>query len=268
MIPSVATFAAESGGGFPAPSLSDFFPPALLFEGTMFEVNRITLVRFAGVLLLIAFFVAAARNPKLVPTRMQSLGELAVDFVRKGLAVDVLGERLGARYAPMLTFIFFGVFFLNITGVLPFLNIAGSSVIGMPLVFAVVSYIAFVSAGIKENGAGRFFHAQLFPSGVPKALYVLLTPIEFFSTFILRPATLTIRLLANMIAGHMLLVLCFSATHFLFFEASGAMKAMGAVTLLSGFAVTLLEVFIAILQAYVFTILTASYIQLSTASEH
>ena len=267
IIPSAAVLAAESGGGFHPPSLADFFPPAILFEGTIFEMNRITLVRFAATLLLILFFVLAAKNPKLVPSRMQSVGELAIDFVRKGIAVDVLGERLGLRYAPILTFIFFGVFFMNITGIIPLLNIAGSSVIGVPLLFALVAYVTFVFAGIKENGAGHFFTAQLFPAGVPKPLYLLLTPIEFLSTFILRPATLTIRLLANMIAGHMLLVLCFSATHFLFFEASGAIKGLGALTLVAGFAVTLFEIFIAALQAYVFTILTAVYIQLSVA-EH
>lgn len=233
----------------------------------MFEINRITLVRLAGVALLTVFFVIAARHPRLVPSRMQSLGELGVEFVRRSIAVDVLGEKLGRRYAPILAFIFFGVFFLNITGVIPLLNIAGSSVIGVPLLFALVAYVTFIYAGIKANGVGGFFSAQLFPAGVPKPLYLLLTPIEVLSTFILRPATLTIRLLANMIAGHMLLVLCFAATHYLFFQVSGALTAVGALTLVAGLAVTLFEIFISALQAYVFAILTAVYIQLSVA-EH
>lgn len=230
-------------------------------------MNRITLVRIAGALLLALFFFLAARNPKLVPGRMQALGELGVDFVRRSISIEVLGEKYGRQYAPLLGFIFFGVLFMNITGVIPLLNIAGSSVVGVPLLFALVAYIGFIYAGVKAHGVTGFLGGQLFPAGVPKPIYLLLTPIEFLSTFVLRPATLTIRLLANMLAGHLLLVLCFAATHFLFFQMQGAMVGLGAVTLVAGLAVTLFEVFIAVLQAYIFTILTAVYIQLSV-SEH
>ncbi|MEY5023746.1 MAG: synthase subunit, partial [Actinomycetota bacterium] len=107
-----------------------------------------------------------------------------------------------------------------------------------------------------------------FPAGVPKAFYTLVTPIEFLSTFILRPVTLALRLLMNMIAGHLLLVLCFSATQFFFFEADGFFKLFGAGTLLFGFAFTVFEILVAVLQAYVFTLLTTVYIQLALADEH
>lgn len=228
-------------------------------------MNRITLVRFAGVLLCVLFFYFAARKPRIIPSRMQSLGEMAVDFVRNAIAFEVLGEKLGRKYVSLLSFLFFGIFFMNITGIIPFLNIAGTSVIGVPLLFALVAYVGFIAAGIKEQGAGHFFKGQLMPAGVPKVMYVLLTPIEFFSTFIVRPATLTIRLLSNMLAGHLLLVICFAGTQYLFFEASGALRAAGTLTLLSGLVMTLFEIFIAALQAYIFTILTAVYIQLSVA---
>ncbi|WP_371744665.1 F0F1 ATP synthase subunit A [Georgenia sp. TF02-10] len=258
--------AAEEGGGFHPPSLADFFPPAVLFEGTIFEFNRITLVRIIAAALLVLFFWLAARSPRLVPGRAQSLGEMAVDFVRTGIAEESLGKELGRRYTPLLVVIFFGVLFMNITGVIPFLNIAGSSVIGVPLVFAIIAYVAFIYAGVRAQGGGHFLKGQLFPPGVPWPIYLVLTPIEFLSTFVLRPATLTIRLLANMLAGHLLLVLCFSATHYLFFQAGGAMGVLGAGTLLAGIAFTVFEIFIAVLQAYVFALLTAVYIQLSVES--
>jgi len=102
---------------------------------------------------------------------------------------------------------------------------------------------------------------------VPWPIYLILTPIEFLSTFIIRPATLTVRLLANMLAGHLLLVLCFAATNYLFFEASSlGLNLAGIGTLAAGFAFTLFEIFVAVLQAYVFTVLTAVYIQLSVES--
>ena len=258
--------AAEGGSGFHGPSLADFFPPAVLFDGTIFEVNRITLVRLLATVVLVLLFWLAARSPKLVPSRGQSLGEMAIDFVRSNIAEESLGKELGRRYTPLLVVIFFGVLAMNITGVIPFLNIAGSSVIGMPLTFALIAYVAFISAGIKAHGGGGFLKSQLFPPGVPWPIYIILAPIEFLSTFILRPLTLTVRLFANMLSGHLLLVLCFSATNFLFLETSGALAGAGVLTLAAGFAFTLFEIFIAVLQAYVFALLTAVYIQLSVES--
>lgn len=255
--------AAEEGSGFHAPTLADFFPPAVLFEGTIFELNRITLVRLLATAALVLFFWLAVRRTRLVPSRTQSLAEMGLEFVRNNIAEEVLGKELGRRYLPLLTVMLFGVFVMNITGVIPFLNIAGSSVIGIPLVFAVVAFVAFIYAGVRSQGAGHYLKSSLFPPGVPKPIYVILTPIEFLSTFVLRPATLTIRLLANMISGHLLLVLCFAATHYLFFEAAGALTIAGAGTLLAGLAFTVFEIFIAALQAYIFALLTAVYINLS-----
>ncbi|TRW43413.1 F0F1 ATP synthase subunit A [Georgenia yuyongxinii] len=263
---SQAQIVAQEGSGFHGPTLADFFPPALLFEGTIFEFNRITLVRLISTAVLVLLFWLAARNPKLVPSRGQSLGELAVDFVRTGVAEESLGKELGRRYTPLLVVIFFGVLAMNITGIIPFLNIAGSSVVGVPLVFALISYVAFIVAGVKAQGGSHFLKSQLFPPGVPWPIYIILTPIEFLSTFIIRPATLTVRLVANMLAGHLLLVLCFAATNFLFTQATGAMAPLGALTLAAGFAFTLFEIFVAVLQAYVFTVLTTVYIQLSVES--
>ncbi|HEY2644545.1 MAG TPA: F0F1 ATP synthase subunit A, partial [Galbitalea sp.] len=95
--------------------------------------------------------------------------------------------------------------------------------------------------------------------------------VELFSTFILRPITLTLRLTMNMIAGHLLLALCFTATQFFFFEvlANGQLIGLlGVGTFAFGIAFTVLELFVAVLQAYVFTILTAIYIQMALADEH
>jgi F-type H+-transporting ATPase subunit a len=158
---------------------------------------------------------------------------------------------------------------MNITGVIPALNISGTSVIGLPLVLALAAYVTFIYAGMKKHGFG-FFKNSLFPAGVPAPFYILVTPIEFLSTFILRPVTLALRLMMNMIAGHLLLVLCFSATHFFFFssQVDGLTRLFGGGTFLFGFAFTLFEILVAFLQAYVFTLLTTVYIQLAMADEH
>nr|WP_141989561.1 F0F1 ATP synthase subunit A [Rhodoglobus vestalii] len=266
----LAPFATDDGsgdGGFTGPSLVDFFPQAFLFEGTPFEINRIMMVRFIAVAVLILLFWLGTRRMRMIPGRGQSLIEMTVGFVQSNIADGALGKEEGKRYMPLLATMFFMVFAMNVTGIVPGLNISGTSVIGVPLVLAVVAYIAFIYAGIKKQGM-NFFKSSLFPAGVPPLLYIVVTPIEFLSTFILRPVTLTLRLLMNMIAGHMLLVLCFSATQFFLFTAGGLFGLFSIGTLAFGLIFTIFELLVALLQAYVFTYLTGVYIQLALVEEH
>ena len=217
--------------------------------------------------LLILFWVGT-RRMKVIPGRGQSVLEFATGFVRTNIVEGNLGVKDGARFLPLLTAMFFGILAMNVAGIIPGLNLAGTSVIGFPLVLAVISYFTFIYAGIKKHGGG-FFKTSLFPAGVPKALYLIVTPIELLSTFILRPVTLTLRLLMNMIAGHMLLVLCFSATaFFLALQPVGVFNFLSIGTLAFGFIFTIFELLVAVLQAYVFAFLTAAYIQLALVDEH
>ena len=264
MVPFVAS--AEDNG-FHAPTIDEFFPPAIFFEGTPFEINRIMIIRFIMTALVILLFWLGTRNMRIIPTKGQSLAEMALDFVRVNIAEDLLGKVDGKRFLPILTTIFFMVLAFNLTGIVPFLNIAASSVVGLPLVLAVVSYVTFIYAGVKKSPV-NFFKNSLFPAGVPKPLYLIVTPIELISTFVIRPVTLTLRLLMNMVVGHLLLVLFFAATQFFFFNADGFLKLFGIGTIAFGFAFTLFEILVAVLQAYVFALLTAVYIQLALAEEH
>lgn len=254
-------------GEFHGPSIEEFFPGPLLFEGTAFEINRIILVRFVAVAALILVFWLGTRRMRVVPGRFQSLVEMGLDLVRVNIADDLLGKKDGKRFLPLLTTIFFMVLFMNLTGVIPLLNIAGTSVIGVPLVLAIVAYVAFIYAGVKKSPK-NFFKNSLFPAGVPWPVYIIVTPIEFISTFVIRPVTLTLRLMMNMIVGHLLLVLFFAATQFFFFTVGGWWSVLGVGTLAFGFVFTLFELLVAVLQAYVFALLTAVYIQLAVAEEH
>jgi F-type H+-transporting ATPase subunit a len=270
----VAASTDESGTGFHAPSIMEFYPEIVAFEGTPFALNRIMLIRLLVLTLLVivfslwtAKFKQSNKTNNFVPGKFQLMGEISLNFVRKSIAHEQLGEKDGDRFLPLLTTIFFITLGMNITGIIPGLNIAGTSVIGLPIVMALAAYVTFIYAGVKKHGVG-FFKNSLFPAGVPKAFYVLVTPIEFLSTFILRPVTLALRLTMNMIAGHLLLVLCFSATQFFLFNTDGFFKAFGAGTFVFGFAFTVFEILVAFLQAYVFTLLTTVYIQLALADEH
>jgi F-type H+-transporting ATPase subunit a len=254
-------------GEFHGPSINEFFPGGLFFEGTIFEINRITLVRIVAVVAILIVFWLGTRRMSVVPGRFQSLVEMGLDLVRVNIADDLLGKKDGKRFLPILTTIFFLVLFMNLTGVVPFLNIAGTSVIGVPLVLAIVAYVAFIYAGVKKSPK-NFFKNSLFPSGVPWPVYIIVTPIEFISTFIIRPITLTLRLMMNMIVGHLLLVLFFAATQFFVVQLGGWYTLLGVGSLAFGLVFTLFEILVAVLQAYVFALLTAVYIQLAVAEEH
>ncbi len=261
------TSSGEGDSGFHAPSINEFFPEAIFFADTIFEVNRIVLIRFVMLALLLVFFWLGTRRMKIVPTRGQSIVEMALDFVRVNVAEDLLGKKDGRRFLPILTAMFFLILVYNITGIIPFLNIAASSTVGLPLTLAIVSYVTFIYAGIKKSPK-NFFKNSLFPAGVPWPVYIIVTPIELISTFVIRPVTLTLRLLMNMVVGHLLLVLFFSATQFFFFNADGFLKLFGVGSLAFGFVFSIFEILVAVLQAYVFTLLTAVYIQLALAEEH
>jgi F-type H+-transporting ATPase subunit a len=121
--------------------------------------------------------------------------------------------------------------------------------------------------GIRKHGAGKFFKNALVPPA-PWFMYPLLVPIEFFSTFIARPFTLALRLFANMFAGHMIL-LVFTLGGFVLAGSSTLFyKPISVLSWAMAIALTGLELVVAALQAYVFTVLTASYVQGALADEH
>ncbi|WP_454119626.1 F0F1 ATP synthase subunit A [Microbacterium lacticum] len=258
---------AEDGGEFHGPSISDFFPDVLFFTIAGIPVTRIHLIQFLATAAIVLIFTLGTRRMQVVPGRFQSLVEMGLDFVRVNIAEDLLGKKDGQRFLPILTTMFFMILFFNLTGIIPVLNIAGTSIVAVPLLLALISYVTFIYAGIKKSPK-NFFKNSLFPSGVPPFLYIIVTPLEFISTFIIRPVTLTLRLLMNMIVGHLMLVLFFSATHFFLFTLGGWWSALAAGSFAFGLAFTLFEILVAVLQAYVFTILTAVYIQLAVAEEH
>ena len=242
----------------------------MFFEGTPFELNRIMLIRLLVVTVLIIWLLLATRRMRVIPTRGQVATEFLLGFVRNNIVIETLGEKDGKRFMVPLMTMFFLILGLNITGVVPFLNIAGTSVIGLPLFLAAVAYVLFIYAGIRKHGL-KYFKNAVAPSGVPPVLIPVVALIEILSTFIVRPVSLTLRLLMNMVAGHLLLVLCFSATHFFFFTmlANGDLLGLlGIGTIAFAGAFTVFEILVAVLQAYVFTFLAAVYIQLSLADEH
>ncbi len=112
---------------------------------------------------LVVLVCTVASRAKLVPGRAQSVVEMGLDFVRKNVAEDIIGKEKAGKYVALLTTIFFAILAFNITGVIPGLNIAGTSLIGLPVMLALWVYVMYLGAGIRAHGLGGYLKASLFP---------------------------------------------------------------------------------------------------------
>lgn len=237
----------------------------LFGEGQLWEFNKVTLITVLASFMTILLFMIAGSRSALVPKGVQNIVEASVDFVREGIVMQTMGSS-GLGWMPYLTALFWFIFFCNITEVIPILQMPASARMAIPAVLALLSWAIFIVVGIINQGPIGYFKSALFPPGVPKALYLLVTPIEFISTFLVRPFSLAVRLFANMLAGHILLV-TFSVLSAALFTKSilAVVLPLPAIMLvfLTGF-----EVLVALLQAYIFTILTAVYIGGAMHPEH
>jgi len=258
-----------SGCGFPAPGAEIFqFDAVFTFTigGLEFTVTKITILLFICVVLILSFFIYAFRKPKLVPRGAQNVGEVGYLFIRDGIAREAMGKE-GDKFVPFLFSFFFLVWLCNFMGIVPFAQIPVTSIFAIPVAFALIVYITWVPIGVYKQGFGGFFKNMMFPPGVPKAMYILLAPLEFMSNIVVRPATHAIRLFANMFAGH-LLIASFSVATFYLISASVVGIIGSAASLAVAIALTGFEVLIQALQAYIFTLLAAVYIAGALHAEH
>jgi F-type H+-transporting ATPase subunit a len=141
---------------------------------------------------------------------------------------------------------------------------------GLPAFLALMVWVVYNATGIKHQGFFGYFKNVLFPPGVPKALYILVTPIELISTLVVRPFSLAVRLFANMLAGHLLLVI-FALLSAALIQAETmrfALIPIGVLPFALLIFLTAFEILVAFLQAYIFTVLTAVYIGGATHPEH
>jgi F-type H+-transporting ATPase subunit a len=258
-----------AGPGFQAPGIEAFYPHTLFsfaVLGVQFEITRITLILWIATLAITWFLVATVRNPQVVPGRMQFIGESGYSLVRDGIARDVVGPR-GLPFAPFLASLFFFILANNLMSIIPVAQISPMSKFAFPLFLALVCWVMYIWIGIREQGVGKYFKDILFLPGVPKPMYVLVTPIEILQNFIVRPFTLAVRLFANMFAGHMLL-LVFSLGATYLFTVGGLSYVFGAVSFLMAIVMTFFELLVIFLQAYVFTVLMGTYLNGSIEAEH
>jgi F-type H+-transporting ATPase subunit a len=234
--------------------------------GIEFCFNFIIALVTASVLIYVVLFLLAFRKPRTVPGKLQSLMEMGLEFVREQIALPMLGPAAD-RYLPLLVTFFFFILFMNFFEVAPWVNFSASSRIAFPLALAIVAWVTYNAVGVAKHG---FFGYLKFTCVIPAApwwIQPLLIPIEFISNIVIRPITLTIRLGANFVAGHFLLALAFLGTEFFFLNGGLSVVLLG-VSIPMAVILVAFEVFVALLQAFIFTVLTASYIGGAMAEEH
>ncbi|MCU1593285.1 MAG: F-type H+-transporting ATPase subunit a [Frankiales bacterium] len=264
VVPSAAGDTTEKTG-FKSPGPNDFDFPGLFSHDGWF--TKPILIVILMTIVIAAFYLATSRDVKIVPGKLQFAGESLYGFIRNDVALDAIGHE-GLRFAPFLATLFSFIALNNLAGFVPVLQIPSTSHIGFPLVLAIISWVVFLYLGIRKAGPVKYFKDMMFPPGIPWPVYILLAPIEFFSTVIVRPITLMLRLTFNMFAGHLVLLLFVSGGVYLVKDYGGIGYVVGPLSLVFGVVISLFEGFIQLLQAYVFTLLTALYIGGALADEH
>ncbi len=255
--------------GFTPPGPEDFdLPP--VFEGAGIDwLTKPVLVAALSVIVIVWFFWAASRKSAVVPGRLQFAGELGYNFVRNSIARDTIGSAEHMKYVPYLVALFFFILMNNVAATIPFIQFPTFSHVGWAYAAAALSWIVFNAVGIRKHGLWGYFKHQTMPAGVPVWLMPLMIPIEFISNILVRPVSLSLRLFANMFAGHiLLLVFVLGGEYMVLHSGSIPLAGVGILTWIMGLAIAGLELFVQAIQAYIFTVLTAQYIGSAIAEEH
>lgn len=260
----MSTLVLAVGEEFEPPGARDFDLPAI-FAG----VTKPMLLVVASVVIIALFFLLSTRKSQLVPGKLQFLGESVYNIGRNTIAREQIGAKEFRPFVPLIVSLFTFVLVNNIYGIVPVLQFPTMSQIGFPLALALlVVYPVYHFVGIRKFGLGRYLKNQLFPPGAPKLVYLLLAPIEFFSKFVVNPLTLAVRVFAAMFAGHMLILVFALSGEFLLVYGDGLLKAVAGLSFLAVIAITFLEALIMSIQAYIFALLSASYIGMALAADH
>jgi F-type H+-transporting ATPase subunit a len=221
---------------------------------------------FAAVATMLVFYFGTRRKDALVPSGiLQNTAESGVGFVRNQIIMQTIGAD-GLGYLPYLTALFFFIFCSNITEIIPGVQFPANARFGVPLLFALVTWVIYNVVGVVKQGPLHYLKNSVIPPGVPKAILPLVMIIELVSTFLVRPFSLAVRLFANMLAGHLILV-----TFAVLSAALWAAKPTIVILPFSFFllvAMTGFEILVSFLQAFIFAILTAVYIGSSMHPDH
>jgi F-type H+-transporting ATPase subunit a len=262
--------------GFTPPGPGDFNLPPIgpdktfefMGQAQYIGVTKPMLQLVLAAVLVFGFFYLAARKQAMVPGKLQFVGEQAYGFVRNSMGRDIIGSNDFMRFVPYLFALFFFILVNNVFATIPGLQFPTFSRSGMVYSLAALSWIIYNGVGIKKHGFLGYLKLQSVPAGVTGPILGLLIPLEFLSNIVVRPVTLALRLFANMLAGHLLLILFALGGEYLVMEMALQYAPVGILAWLLFIAIAFLELLVQFLQAYVFVLLNAMYISGAVADEH
>jgi len=203
--------------------------------------------------LIVAFLTFAMQGRSLIPGRLQSVAEMLYEFVA-GMVRDSMGEQ-GMKFFPLVFTFFMFILTLNMLGMIPG-AFTVTSHLAVTAALALLVFVTVIVVGFAKNGFG--FLRLFVPEGVPLYILPLVSAIEVIS-FFSRPVSHSLRLFANMLAGHITLKV-FAGFIIMLLGAAGTVSIAAPLPLLAVVAITALEFLVAFLQAYVFTMLTCMYL--------
>ena len=239
---------AEEGNGLVFHPMDQFLVKPLFGDGAVhwYTPTNVTLWMALTILCIVALLVLGTRRREVVPSRTQSIAEMAYGFIYK-MVEDVAGKD-GVRYFPYIMTLFMFIVFANFLGLLP-MAFTTTSHIAVTAVMAMAVFLAVTVIGFVKNGLG--FLSLFWISSAPLVLRPILALIEIISYFV-RPVSHSIRLAGNMMAGHAVIKV---------FAAFAAILAISPFSILAITAIYALETLVAFIQAYVFAILTCVYLK-------
>lgn len=230
--------------------------PLIPFEIGGFDLSftNSALWMIIGAVVSVVFLTLASKKQAMVPGRLQVFSEMLYEFIA-GMVRDNIGSH-GRQYFPLVFTLFMVVLMGNVLGLIPY-SFTYTSHLIVTGTLALIVFISVTLFGFLNNGLG--FLRLFAPPGVPLALQFLLVPIELLS-FIVRPFTLSFRLFANMMAGHLVLKV-FAGFSVMFLSLGIVGIVPGLLPMFLNVLLYMLELLVALLQAYVFTILTCIYLK-------
>ena len=236
--------------------------PNYFGDDTFYGLNKIGLISLLAMIIPASLFFFSRKD--LIPRGAQNIAEGAVEFIDNQVILPAIGPE-GRRYMPLLLSIFLFVFVGNFFEVIPTFHMPANARMANPLILALIVWATFIVVGVRHHGV-TYFTDIIWPPGVPVALRPLVGLIEFLSVFILRPFGLAVRLFANLLAGHILLV-TFGVLCITLWQLSPLVVIL-PFSFLMLVILTAFEMFVSFLQAFVFALLTAVYIDTSLHPAH
>ena len=248
------------------------FPPInelVRWRDIFTSFNKVALIAVAAALIaVVVFLIAGNKDPLKAPKGVRNLAETSVNFIENDIVMQTMGKD-GLPWTPFLLSLFIFIYLCNLPGILPVLQMPATARMAIPLFLALAVWFVYNGVGLRRNGL-KYITLMAWPPNVPVAMRPLVGFIELVSNFILRPFSLAVRLFANMLAGHMLLITFAFLTNALVFAETKQLflKPMAILPFFMLVFLTAFEVLVGFLQAYIFTILTAVFINSAHHPEH